>query len=493
MKVFLVGMMGSGKSTVGRRLAGILGMEFVDMDEEIEKRKGKRVREIFEEEGERTFRELEKRLLRELLAKDNVVVATGGGVVLDRENRELLKKEKTIFLYAPPSVLLERVDVRNRPLLKDGKERIYEIWEKRKAFYEEFERVDTTNLNEWETCAVVVLKVLEEREVLNLKEPHPLSVVVGGFKRVKKEELVFTTWRVEKIFEGFLPERRIAFPDGEEVKTLEWVAKAYSALVEMDFPRGKTIAGVGGGALTDFTGFVASTFKRGTGLSFYPTTLLAQVDASVGGKNAIDFAGVKNVVGTFRMPDDVLIDPAVTVSMDQGRFEEGVVEALKMVVISGRGVELFDDVRKITQERNLEVLTELVRLSVEEKARVVREDPHDKGFRHVLNLGHTLGHVFEMLTGVSHGLAVAWGLEREAFFSWKRGLTSKEVYDWILEKVLQIAPGLVGERIDREQAKKLILNDKKIATSKVRFPYPRRMGEVDFLEVDPLELLEVVA
>jgi shikimate kinase/3-dehydroquinate synthase len=491
MRIFLVGMMGSGKSTIGKRVSEVLDLQFIDMDEEIERREGRRVRRIFEEDGEEYFRLKEKELLRELVERDNVVVATGGGVVIDPENRELLKKEKTLFLYAPPEVLMERVTTENRPLLREGKERIREIWEKRKQFYAEFRRIDTSKLNEWETTALVVLEALDEKEISTIEKPHLVKIILGGFKRVRNEELVFTTERVEKIYGRYLPENRLLFPDGEEVKTLEHVSRAYYELVRMDFPRGKTIAGVGGGALTDFTGFVASTFKRGVGLSFYPTTLLAQVDASVGGKNAIDFAGVKNVVGTFRMPDYVIIDPTVTLSMDEGRFEEGVVEAFKMTILSGRGVELFDEPEKI-EKRNLRVLSEMVKISVEDKARIVMEDPYDMGLRHALNLGHTLGHVYEMLEGVPHGIAVAWGIEKETMYLYRKGIVPKETMRWIVEKVKQIVPIPVPS-VDVEKARNLILNDKKILKgSRVRLPYVKEIGKIEFLEVDPLELLEVV-
>ncbi|AHD17890.1 bifunctional shikimate kinase/3-dehydroquinate synthase [Thermotoga maritima MSB8] len=483
--------MGSGKSTIGKRISEVLDLQFIDMDEEIERREGRSVRRIFEEDGEEYFRLKEKELLKELVERDNVVVATGGGVVVDPENRELLKKEKTLFLYAPPEVLMERVTTENRPLLSEGKERIREIWEKRKQFYAEFRRIDTSRLNEWETTALVVLEALDEKEISTIEKPHLVKIILGGFKRVRNEELVFTTERVEKIYGRYLPENRLLFPDGEEVKTLEHVSRAYYELIRMDFPRGKTIAGVGGGALTDFTGFVASTFKRGVGLSFYPTTLLAQVDASVGGKNAIDFAGVKNVVGTFRMPDYVIIDPTVTLSMDEGRFEEGVVEAFKMTILSGRGVELFDEPEKI-EKRNLRVLSEMVKISVEEKARIVMEDPYDMGLRHALNLGHTLGHVYEMLEGVPHGIAVAWGIEKETMYLYRKGIVPKETMRWIVEKVKQIVPIPVPS-VDVEKARNLILNDKKILKgSRVRLPYVKEIGKIEFLEVDPLELLEVV-
>ncbi|PLV57387.1 bifunctional shikimate kinase AroK/3-dehydroquinate synthase AroB [Thermotoga sp. SG1] len=491
MRIFLVGMMGSGKSTIGRKVSEVLDLEFVDMDDEIEKREGRSIKRIFEEDGEEYFRLKEKALLKELVERDNIVVSTGGGVVIDPENRDILKRGKTIFLYAPPEVLIERVTEENRPLLKEGKEKIYEIWEKRKHFYAEFKRIDTSKLNEWETTALVVLEAMDEVEVSAMEKPHPVKIVLGGFKRVKNEDLVFTTERVKKIYGRYLPENCLVFLDGEAVKTLEHVSRAYYELVQMDFPRGKVIAGVGGGALTDFTGFVASTFKRGVGLSFYPTTLLAQVDASVGGKNAIDFAGVKNIVGTFRMPDYVIIDPVVTLSMDEGRFEEGVVEAFKMILLSGRGLELFDEPQKIGK-RNLRILSEMVKISVEEKAKIVIEDPCDKGLRHALNLGHTLGHVYEMLEGVPHGIAVAWGIERETMYLYRRGIVPKETFRWIVEKVKEILPIPVPS-VDKEKARDLILNDKKIVKgTRVRLPYVKEIGKVEFLEVDPVELLEVI-
>jgi len=177
--------------------------------------------------------------------------------------------------------------------------------------------------------------------------------------------------------------------------------------------------------------------------------------------------------------------------MDEGRFEEGVVEAFKMTILSGRGVELFDEPEKI-EKRNLRVLSEMVKISVEDKARIVMEDPYDMGLRHALNLGHTLGHVYEMLEGVPHGIAVAWGIEKETMYLYRKGIVPKETMRWIVEKVKQIVPIPVPS-VDVEKARNLILNDKKILKgSRVRLPYVKEIGKIEFLEVDPLELLEVV-
>ncbi|RKX48867.1 MAG: 3-dehydroquinate dehydratase, partial [Thermotogae bacterium] len=177
MKVFLVGMMGSGKSTIGKLLSNILGYRFIDMDEEVEKSEGKRIRDIFKRRGEEYFRKLEKKLLKEISRRrENLIVATGGGVIKDQENRKILKEHKTIFLMVEPGELLKRVKVNNRPLLSEGKNRIFDIWKQRERYYKLFTTVESTGLNVWETCAKVLYKVLERERLSIMDSVHKVLI-----------------------------------------------------------------------------------------------------------------------------------------------------------------------------------------------------------------------------------------------------------------------------------------------------------------------------
>lgn len=494
MRVFLVGMMGSGKSTVGKLLARSLGMGFFDTDEEIERREGKSITQIFKDEGEEYFRKLEKSLLKEILNSDNVVVATGGGVVLDLENRTLLQREKTVFLYASVEALVKRVDPTVRPLIAAGEveKKLRDIWEKRRHFYMEFPQVNTENLNPMEVVAKVALKVFDEDPIEIPNSVHPVFIGKGIFNRVSREEHVFTTKNVFRIYGDCFPGSAYILPDGEVVKSFDYVRRCYDHLIENDVSKGNTITAVGGGALTDMVGFVAATFKRGIGVRFFPTTLLAQVDAAIGGKNGIDHAGIKNVIGTVRMPDEVMIDPLVLLSLDDERYREGLVELFKMCLLSGKGYETFRDKMKEILKRRVDVLQELITVAVEEKLKVVSLDHNDTGIRKILNLGHTVGHVVEVLSGVSHGFAVAVGIDRELRFFVRKGMIEKSLYEEVKETLSRLFESLEMD-FSQDRVMKTLLNDKKAtADSLIDMPLLLRPGEVSMVKVRPEELAEVI-
>jgi len=494
MRIFLVGMMGSGKTTVGKKVAEALNLKFLDMDEMIEMRHGKSVMKIFEDEGEKVFRESEKRILKEIISEeDEAVVATGGGAVLDPENRELLKKEKTFFLDVPLEELMTRVDPSTRPLIKDDVNKLEKIWEERKKLYMEFEKISLRNLKPWEAVARICMEVVNGNEMIIESNVHPLIIKLGGLKKAKKYRYVFTTERIARIYEPYLSDDSLILPDGEETKSLDYLKVCYEYLMERKMTKDETLIGIGGGALTDLTGFVASTFKRGTGLVLFPTTLLAQVDAAVGGKNAISFGGVKNIVGTIKMPDEVIMDPVVVLSMDDDRFREGLVEAFKMSLLSGRGLEIFIERTTELLKRKLSALIEIVRISAEEKLKVVEKDPNDAGVRKILNLGHTLGHAVESILGIPHGLAVAWGIEKEMALFVKRGMVERKFYEEVRNVLERIVDFSSFESVKAEEVMQLVANDKKGSRSgKIHIPIVDRPGKVQLVPIEPVELMEVL-
>lgn len=197
----------------------------------------------------------------------------------------------------------------------------------------------------------------------------------------------------------------VTLPQGEKSKTLENFALLCRTMLENGFTRTDCAVAVGGGVVTDITGFAAASYMRG--ISFYniPTTLLAQTDASVGGKTAVDLDGVKNIVGAFWQPKGVLIDPDVLGTLDRRQFASGMAEIIKTAVCFDR--PLFELIKKGGAEQNIDrIIYESVRL----KAEVVATDEKESGLRRVLNFGHTVGHAVETLTGLLHGESVAVGM-----------------------------------------------------------------------------------
>lgn len=507
MKIFLVGMMGAGKTTIARMLGEILSIDSIDMDTEIEKAEGRNISEIFCKDGEAHFRRIESALLKQLVEKDgSFIVSTGGGIVLSDENRALLKDEKVIYLKVLPDELKKRVQLENRPLLANHKTRIDEIYERRKDLYEEFEMLDSTYLSEWETVAKV-LYMLESKDVDivgNVKvdsEVQDVRIESFGLKKLPTDAYVFTCEKIEQLYGEFLPVKRFVLPNGEVAKDISHVLDAYEYLLTNDVTRSDLLIGVGGGTVTDFTGFVGSTYKRGMNFAFYPTTLLASIDAAIGGKNGIDFSKYKNVVGTINLPAHVIVDPICLISLSQETFIEGLIEGYKMALISGgRFYDWFLNNLGTVLKRNLKVLSAFIEMAVEEKLKIVGKDLKETSIRSYLNLGHTLGHAFESITGLPHGLSVGWGLYKELEYFKMMGYLNatdcQEMQDVLKMLLPEKIKEMCTDSIDtafKEEMERYMTNDKKAQKSgKVRMPILRGPGKVSLEEIYIRDLLSAV-
>lgn len=204
--------------------------------------------------------------------------------------------------------------------------------------------------------------------------------------------------------------RYIVIPQGEQHKNLATVEHIHQQLLEAEADRSSYLVGFGGGIVTDITGFAASTFMRGIGFGFVATSLLAQCDASVGGKNGVNLDGYKNIIGTFNQPDFVLCDSSLLATLPQRELRAGMSEALKCGIIGDR--ELFNIfVNNSFEQLQGDILTEIVIRSVEFKASIVAQDEREGGVRKLLNLGHTFGHAIEKCShDYIHGEAVAIGI-----------------------------------------------------------------------------------
>ena len=273
----------------------------------------------------------------------------------------------------------------------------------------------------------------------------------------------------------------IVIPDGEEFKSLETAQQIWKELIEIGFTRKSLIIGLGGGVITDLAAFVASTFMRGTYLGLIPTTLLAQVDAAIGGKTGVNFEG-KNIIGTFYPSNFVLIDPETLKTLPEVEILNGFGEVVKYGILDSRVYEKLKSFREINEE--------LIRECVNVKLRIVKEDLRESGKRRILNLGHTVGHAIEKVSNyrVKHGFAVAIGLMASAL---------------IAEKINGFDSGKVEELLDRfglpkrhnfepKELLKAMKIDKKAWYGRLVFILPEDIGKVTIREVDEKIVLAVL-
>ena len=273
--------------------------------------------------------------------------------------------------------------------------------------------------------------------------------------------------------EAIKPKASLILQGGEAVKSMATVEQIASWLMSNEAGRNAFMLIVGGGTISDVSAFAASIYKRGIKFGIVPTTLLAQVDAAIGGKTAVDFDGVKNVLGTFCPPEFTFICPAFLETLPKKEFLCGAAELLKTLIISGRGYE--DAVAHLKAG----VCPEgLVTAAAWFKASIVEQDPYDLKERRVLNLGHTYGHAIEAVTGLSHGEAVAIGIIMAAQLAEKLGKAEKGFAAKL--KADFAAIGLPTEcPVETKQLEEYIRQDKKAAGGAIRFILPVGIGQTE--------------
>ncbi len=270
--------------------------------------------------------------------------------------------------------------------------------------------------------------------------------------------------------------------DGERAKSLKTAEAAWSFLIANRFERGDAIVALGGGVVGDLAGFVAACFQRGIPFVQIPTTLLAQIDSSVGGKTAVNHPLGKNLIGAFHQPKTVIIDPSVLRTLPPRELSAGMYEALKYGVIGDRA--LFDFIRDNQAKAEAfdsEVLTHIIRRSCEIKAEVVTTDERESGLRKILNYGHTIGHALEAVTNyrrLKHGEAVGYGMKAAANIALKAGLLTKDE-----RQAIDIGVNALGRlpRIQDLQVPDILTAmtlDKKASQGKVPLILPTTIGKV---------------
>lgn len=520
--IVLTGMMGSGKTAVGERLARTLGVPFYDADSLLEAEAGKRIADLFAGEGEAHFRALERELIGRLLVEPPGVIATGGGAFVDPENRARLKAGGTVVcLLADVETLLARVTAGpHRPLLQgpDLLSRLRTLLEARLPAYAEAHHLLDTSDRTPDEVADLLCRLLQSREPAARRTvrialgDRSYDVLIGSNLLEEAGEQVRAlgvTGRVAIVTDanvgplygaglegrlrtaGFAP-TRIEVPAGEASKSLEEAARLYEAFLDAGLDRHGAVLALGGGVIGDLAGFVAATFLRGIAHVQVPTTLLAQVDSSVGGKVGVNLPRGKNLVGAFHQPRLILADVACLRSLPLRQLRAGLAEVVKYGVIADAALFgwLEEQVESLLRGEE-RVLADAVAASCRIKARVVEADERDAGPRAILNFGHTVGHAIEAASGYGrylHGEAVALGMLFAAELSVRLGLCARAVRERLTRLLERLGlPTRAGLRI--EDILKSISYDKKMKDGVNYFVLTRDIGSVTVTRVFDREAL----
>jgi 3-dehydroquinate synthase len=286
----------------------------------------------------------------------------------------------------------------------------------------------------------------------------------------------------QSLVKGGIKTTLLEMRDGERAKRLSILEKLAEELVKAGADRGATLIALGGGVVGDVTGFLASIYMRGVDVIQIPTTVLAQVDAAIGGKTGVNLLAGKNLLGTFHQPRAVLVDPAVLATLSRRQYRAGLYESLKCGIIGDPGLfRLFEEKHKEILAREPEAVEKVIADSVRLKASIVSADEREGGLRQVLNLGHTIGHALEAETGYKsllHGEAVGWGLVAATYIALTTGKLDSVTAGRIMNAVLGLGE-LPRMNVKTANILKRLKFDKKTRQGIVHFILPREIGKVE--------------
>jgi 3-dehydroquinate synthase len=491
-----------GKTSVGRELADRLGRRFVDVDRLIEKRYGAPIPQIFKEKGEAQFRRLEKHICQELACGAGQVISLGGGALMDESMRALMESTGTVIcLRAGEEALWQRVPADSqRPLLAEGGRAGHlELLRSRQGTYDGFEvEVETDGLPLTEVIDRVSRRVEEiERRRLPVRQGpgytihfqrgllHEARDLLGrdhleGPIVVVGDHGAISPW-AEDLAQALDAPLEV-MPAGEQAKRLDVVQDLFAGFLEHSLDRQAVVIAVGGGACLDTAGFAAATFMRGVRWIAVPTSLLAMVDASVGGKVAVNLPQGKNLVGAFHPPAAVWADPRTLKTLPSVEWRNGMAELIKAALIADP--HLFGWI-----ENGCEGPTEgWILRALQVKVNLVEIDPEDRGARAQLNVGHTVAHALEASSGyaMAHGQAVALGLVAEAQMAAAMGLANSDLPLRIQRALQRWQLPTRAPDLDSEVVMAAMQSDKKSREREPLFALPLTVGGVEHnLRVPP--------
>jgi shikimate kinase/3-dehydroquinate synthase len=522
MDVVLVGLPGSGKSAIGRRLANRHGASFVDLDDWIEATAGRRIPEIFAEDGEAAFRRLERQAVLSLGPADpepgiRRVISPGGGAVMDPRNRWALYRGRVpIWLDVRPEVLAQRLrrSPTVRPLIQgpDPLGRIRALAVSRERFYGAARRlnglaevgsvVDVANrmAGQGPSRATTLLRAQTAIGELVVGEGIAADAVGDALRRLEARRAILVSepgaWAA---FGGALgdalradgwPVETVMLPAGEDAKRISVIEEAARALARLRAERQEPLVAVGGGALGDPAGFLAATYLRGVPWIQVPTTLVAQVDSSIGGKTGVDLPEGKNLVGAFHHPASIILDVAALRSLPERQLRAALGEVVKMAALGDEA--LFAALERdgaavaVGAPAAFEsgVVAEVVERPAWAKVAVVSADEREQGGetgRIMLNLGHTVAHALERVDGYAnllHGEAVAYGTRAAVRIGAAMGVTPPERAARIEGLLTRLALGAAALPYDPEAVLAATGTDKKHAGGRLRWVLPTADGSV---------------
>ena len=539
-RIFLTGLSGSGKSTVGRRVATLLNWDFIDTDDLLAERAGIPVSQALTTHGEERFRRLESEVLRDAANRERAVIATGGGMVIAESNRAFMREQGlTVYLQTSVEVAWSRIQEHlytlgkeaERPLVTgpNGQQRLRDLSISRAAWYEQAPIHIVTDATIPESIAQqVIVEGLAHGQFLasdsarissNLRLAGATSQAViewGSFCQLpealqvmgaQRRVFIVTDSAVgalyaeaarELLARTGLEPRIFTVPAGESSKSFACFQQIIDWLVGQHAERSEPLVALGGGVVGDLVGFVASCYQRGVPLVQFPTTLLAQVDSAIGGKTGINHALGKNLIGAFYQPQLIFVDPAVLLTLPDRAYREGWAEIVKYgVILDAELFSMLEERLPDLERRDADLLTSVVARCIRLKMDVVQGDERDSGLRNILNYGHTFGHALEAVTEYGtwlHGEAVSIGMEVAGRIAVARDLISED--DLARQRKLLLAIGLpvACHGVDGEAILTAMQHDKKVRAGRTRWILPTRIGQAQIYSDIPLEVLrEAVA
>ncbi len=506
----LTGFMGTGKSLVGKLLSKKLKWQFIDTDKVLETRFQKYITDIFKEIGEAAFRKAEAELCQELSQQKKLVIATGGGTLIPFSNLEMMQKSGTVFcLNARPQTIQKRIiHTKNRPLFNPTT--LQTLLEDRFAACNRiFHQVPTDDLSPEQIADHIFeryqLQNTFSKNTIIVQTPpqgsYPIWIQNNGLAQIgsflkwiglSSQRIVIVTNKVvSKLHAAALVQALeaaqyisviIEIPDGETHKNLATVQGLYQQLLQHQVTRKDTLLALGGGVTGDIAGFAAATFLRGLAFVQVPTTMLAMVDASVGGKTGVDLEEGKNLVGAFKQPAAVLIDPTILGTLPEAEYRSGLAEVIKHGIISD--IDLFTALENATLP--LSNLESLLTQAVQVKIKIIQEDPFEHDRRAVLNLGHTFAHAIELVSQyqIRHGEAVALGLVAAANLAHDLQLCDGNLAKRIAHLLTKFQLPTSLSKFSPDAIYDAMLHDKKKQKETLRFILPKALGDVAIVEVE---------
>lgn len=504
MHLFLVGPPGIGKSTVAPLLAGMLGAAAIDLDAEIERRAAKPAARIIRDDGMPRFRALESEALERLTPTHAlIVVATGGGAPLEGSNRRLMAQlgpriGLTGSVATVARGLAQTMATRGHLDLPPREHAARVLRERREAYADVEATFAIDRVPPVDVARAIAAWLVAGRGIrldVAAARPYPILIRAGLLEHIGTH-LADLGWGGRAVIVGdTLTARRhapavaascrvagiatttIAVPRGERSKSVGGLERVWRALSRAGIGRDGAIIALGGGTVGDLAGFAAATYLRGIRYAQVPTTLLAMVDSSIGGKTGIDLAAGKNLAGAFWAPDAVLADPAVLAALPRRQRASGLAEVVKSAFLADRHAvaQVERSVLRVL-DGDLGPTVGAIAMAASLKSRVVGRDERESGSRELLNFGHTFGHAYEAASGyqVTHGEAVSVGM----------------VFATALAEELDLVPGALRERLERilvaaalpirsripAGAMRYLAADKKVRAGKVRWILPRAIG-----------------